>query len=99
MVVVVTSSFEQSGGDGPIDELDDAVMAQEQVIGDVTDRGWRAVAADREQELVLRTGETGRLGLFVAPVLEAAQTVAERQQPSEVLVLESSTSLRHIGLR
>ena len=59
----------QSGGLGSIHELDRAVMAQQQVVGDVIDR-WSlraTVAPDREQQLVLGRRQPSGLGLFLAP--------------------------------
>jgi hypothetical protein len=69
LVVCVGAAGYQSGGLGAIDESDGAVVAQQQVVGDVADgRAARVcVAADGEQELMMRRGQAGRLGLPFAP--------------------------------
>jgi hypothetical protein len=100
LVVVVVHALDEPGGDGAVHELDDAVMAQEQVVGDLADRRRAAaVAADCEEQLVLGRRQSDLLGLVLAPSLEAAQPVAEREQALEVLVSQLPTSCRHIGER
>jgi hypothetical protein len=70
-----------------VDELYRAVVSQQQVAGQVTNRrrqpAWMAL--DRDQQLVLHVGEPGGLGLVLTPALEAAQAGAERQQVLEVI--------------
>jgi hypothetical protein len=65
LVMWVAGAFHQARGGRPVDELDGAVVAEEQVPCDLTDgRSPRVVvAADGEQELVLGGGEAdgGRL--------------------------------------
>jgi hypothetical protein len=99
LIVVVVGSLHQPCSDGAVDELDDAVVAQEEVVGHLADRRRRSVAADGKEQLVLGTGEAHGLGLLLAPALEAAQPVAERQQTLEVLVVKGPASLSHIGSR
>jgi H+/Cl- antiporter ClcA len=83
----------------PVDQLDDAVVPQQHVLSHIPDRRRLAVPPDGEQQLVLRTSETHGLRLPLAPVLESAQPVPERQQPGEVLVSEPHRSLSHIASR
>jgi hypothetical protein len=99
LVMLVIDALHQSSADGAVDELDDAVVPEQEVLGDFPDRRRRAMPADREQELVLGAGEPDGLGLRFAPVLEPAQPVAEIQQPAEVLVTKLRGSPSHIGSR
>jgi hypothetical protein len=99
LVVVVGHPRDQAGGDGSIDEPDDAVVAEQQVIGDLTDRRGTAVAADGEQKLMLGGREPDIVGLLLAPVQEPPQPVPEREQPAEVFVSQRSDVSRHIGVR
>lgn len=97
LVVVVVDPFDEVGSDSAVDELDDAVMAQQQVLGDVADRRrTRRVPANGKQQLVLRWGQTDALGLFLAPPLKSAQPVTEAQHPGEVVVGQRSTTTIHI---
>ena len=70
----------------PVDQPDRAVVANQQRVGDVAD--GRAppvvVAADREQQLVLRRREPLGAGLLLAPTQEAAQP---RPHPEQLPVL------------
>jgi len=99
LVVVVVDALDEPTGDGAVDELDHAVVAQQQVVGDLSDRRRRAVAAYREQELVLCAGQADGFGLLLAPPLEAAEPITEGEQSPEVLVTQALSSLRHIGTR
>ena len=87
-VVGVLAARDQPGLLGAVDEPDRAVVAQHEVAGDVADRrpARVAVAADGEQQLVLGGREARGLGVLLAPAQEAAQTGAQLQQPSVVLV-------------
>jgi nucleotide-binding universal stress UspA family protein len=96
LVVAVRDALDQTGGDGPVDELDGAVVSQQQVAGDVTDRRWRAVTPDGEEQLVLRAGEPDRVGPLLAPALERAQPVPEREEASVVAVTEAGEGRIHI---
>ena len=84
MVVVVPHASQQPGRLGAIDEAHDAVVAQKQGVCDVADlRPLRVVVAPhREQQLVLRRGQTCRSRLRLAPVLEAAQPGTQREEPA-----------------
>jgi hypothetical protein len=88
VVVGVGHTLEQSCRLGPVDELDGAVVAQQEMLGDVTDRGWLAVAANCQEQLVLRSCQSDRARLIIAPMQETAETVAEREQAGEVTVAE-----------
>ena len=95
MVTRVGSSFDEVGSLGPVDQPDHAVVPEQQVLGDVPDRrGAGRVPPDREEELVLRRCDAGRDRLLLAPVQEAAELVAKRQQARVVGVGERS---RHIS--
>ena len=90
LVGPVGPAAHEPGGDRAVDELDRAVVAQQQVAGDVADRrtGRVVVAADREQQLVLRGGQTGGDGLPLAPAQEPAQAGPEAEQPRVVVMVE-----------
>lgn len=72
MILGVTHSPDQTSGIGAIDQPDHAVMTQEQVVGDLSDRRslLAAMASDRQQQLMLRGGEAGRTRLLLAPAQE-----------------------------
>jgi hypothetical protein len=55
LVRCVGVAFDQAVSGGAIDQLDGAVVAQHQVVGQIADRRtrWVGMAADREQQLVL----------------------------------------------
>jgi hypothetical protein len=88
LVVGVGLASHQSGGLGAVDQFDGAVVAQQQVVGNVADRGSPTigVAADGEQELMLPRGQAGCLGLLFAPSQEAAQSGTEAEKPLVVVV-------------
>src|SRR5262245_41634777 len=64
-IVRVDLALDEPGAFGPVDELDGAVVAEQQMFRDVTDRRIARMAADGEQQLVLRRGQPGRLGLLL----------------------------------
>ena len=86
--LAVGSTPDQAGGFGPVDELDGAVVPEQEDVGDVADRrpARSRLTADGEQQLVLRRGETDRRGLFLAPVQEAAQAGPELEETLVVSV-------------
>jgi hypothetical protein len=94
-VVRVDEALHEAGDLGPIDQLDGAVVAQEEVVGDVADGGrvGPGMAADGEQQLVLLGGEPDGGRLLTTPVQELAQCRAEGEQPLVIAVLE--TFYRH----
>lgn len=73
---------------GAVDEPDRAVMTEQQPIGDVTDRRPLAVcvAADDEQELVLRGRDTHPGGLLLAPPEKLPEPGPEIEKASVVVV-------------
>ena len=73
----IADPLDQTGCGCSVDELDNAVVSQQQVLGHLPDRGRLAVASNGEQQLVLRSGEPDGLCLVLAPVLEAAQPVQD----------------------
>ena len=56
MIVAILAAPHEPGGHGAVDELHGTVVAQEQVFGDVADRGTARIgmAPDRQKQLVLR---------------------------------------------
>ena len=90
MVVGVGAPRHETHRLGAVDQPDRAVVAHQQVAGDVGHR--RAlrlgVTAHGQQQLVLRGGQALRLGRPLAPVQEPAQGDAERQQVGVLPVRE-----------
>ncbi len=88
LVAPIGSTADQPGGFGSVDELDGAVVLEQEYLGDVSNGRPAPVlpAPNREQELVLRRGEPDRRGLFFAPVQEAAEAGAELEEPPVVNV-------------
>ena len=72
---------------GPVHELHGAVVAQEQRPSKVRDgrSSGVVVAADREEELVLRGGQPGERRLLLAPPQEPPQARPQLEEPSIVL--------------
>ena len=81
MVVVVPDPSQQPCRLGPIHETHGAVVAQQQLVGNVADLGPPRidVSSDCKQQLVLGRGQPGRSCLGLAPMLEPPQTSAKRQ--------------------
>lgn len=78
---------------GAIDQLDDAVVPQQQVAGDVRHAGGPAVPANGEEHLVLRRRDAGPARLVVAPPEEPTEAVAELEEPFEVGIVERSAAM------
>lgn len=88
VVVAILAPANQAGGFGPVDKLDDAVMAQEQLGGEIA-HGWvtaLGVAAYREEELVLGGRDPGLDGPFLGPAEIPAEPGAEGEEALIVLV-------------
>lgn len=83
MVVGLAAAGNQAGGLGPVDQLDSAVVAKEQVVGRLADGRTRRIAVTPygQQQLVLGGGQPGGLGLLGAPVLESTKAGTEREEP------------------
>jgi drug/metabolite transporter (DMT)-like permease len=81
-VVLVLQALDQARGLRPVHQADGAVMAQEEVAGRVADgRPARVlVAADGQQELVLRGCQPGGFGLLGAPMKEPPEARPEQEQ-------------------
>src|SRR5579871_941504 len=80
----------ETGGDGAVDQLDDAVVAEQEVLREVAD-GRPAtviVPAHGQEELVLGARKAGGGGLLLTPSLEAPQPGPELQEPCVALVGE-----------
>jgi CBS domain-containing protein len=88
-VLDVGAAPDEPGHRGAVDQLDRAVVAQQQVVGEVADgrRGVTGMPFDGDQQLMLDVGQADRLGLFLAPVLEPAQVHPEREEVLEVLAI------------
>ena len=82
LVLAIGLTTDESGGFCSIDESDRAVVAKEQGVGDLSDgrSALVAVAADREQELVLHGCEPDGDGLFLAPAEEPPEADAELEE-------------------
>jgi hypothetical protein len=63
-------------------------MAQQQILGEFAYRRATriTVAAHRQEELVLGTGQARRLSLFLTPPLEPTQAGPKTQEPGVVLI-------------
>jgi len=80
-----------------IDQLDSAVVAEQEVAGDVADRRVAPMPPDGQQQLVLRRRQALVPGLLLAPVEEAPELVA---QVEELLVVPiGQRSLARLGGR
>ena len=84
VVLVVPQAVHEPCCFGPVHEADNTVVAQEQVIGDLTNGrgGLVAVAPYGQEQLVLGGGQAGRPGLAFAPALEMAEPSTQCQQAS-----------------
>lgn len=71
----------------PVHELHHAVMAEQQVAGELADgrRDLARMTLDRDQQLVLDMRQAYRAGLVFAPSLKAAQADAEGEEVLEIL--------------
>ena len=82
VIVAILTAPDEPRVRGAVDELHCAVVAEEEVVGDVADRGTARItmAPDRQQQLVLcRRDALGLRSLF-APTQEPAETGAELEQ-------------------
>ena len=89
LITVVDLALDEPQALRSVDQLDSTVMADQQVLGDITDGRSARVAPDGEEQLMLWSGEADCLSLLFAPSQERAETVAEVEQAPEVLVGES----------
>src|SRR6266496_35327 len=86
----VLVALHQTGRHSAVDQLDRAVMADQQVASHVPDgrSGTVRMSADREQELVLRWSNASRRGLVGTPTQEPAQPGAKVEQPLVMPLLQ-----------
>ena len=92
LVVDVRLSADEVGALGSVHELDDAVVSEQQVVGDVGDARRRSMPTHGEQQLVLACSDPSSSGRLLAPAEEPPQAVAKREQPAEVLLVEPTSS-------
>ena len=99
----VGPALHEAGGLRPVDELDGAVMTEEEMVGHVADGGPEGtatatdvpvavrftVAAYREQELVLRGSQSRGRCLLLAPTQEPPQSGAELEEPRVLGITEA----------
>jgi len=100
-VVGIVAAFDESGSFCPLCQFDRAVMAQQQVSGDVADcRSLRlTVPANGQEQLVLGRGEAGGPCLLLAPMEKLAKPGPECQQPSVLVGSEWSWCHDSVWLR
>jgi hypothetical protein len=82
VIVLVDAAPDQTGGFGPIDEPNRAVMAKQQRLGHLPDRRAARLptSTDRQEELMLRRRQPCRDGLLLAPVQEATEARSELEE-------------------
>ena len=88
MVLVIASTLHQTGRFGTVDELDRAVVAQQQVARDVGHARRTPMPPDGKEELMLGRRDVGSLGAFLTPAEEPAQAIAKLEQRLEIGGLE-----------
>jgi hypothetical protein len=81
---------DQSVPGGAVDQADRAVVAQDQVAGEIADRGAGRIgmALDRQQQLVPGRGQPGRPGLLLAPAQEPPEPSAQFEQVFEISLVK-----------
>jgi hypothetical protein len=89
MVDRVDMPVDEPGMHRAVDEADRAVVMEQQRIGRIADRGSVAVwmAADREQQLMLRGRDADGRRLLLAPPEELTQSGSQIEQTSVVVVV------------
>lgn len=88
VVVGIPAPADEAAGLGAIDQLDHAVVAQQELRREVAHRriAGSGAAADGQEQLVLRGGEPGFGGSLVGPAEVAPQAGAEHQEALVVVV-------------
>ena len=69
VILWVPDPLDELGGDGPVDQADGTVVAEEQVVGHLAD-GWATavgVPPDGQQQLMLGRGQPRSFRLLLAP--------------------------------
>lgn len=89
-VVGIEMSTHEPGQLSSVDELDDAVMTHEQVLGQFADRGrgWSGMTPDRQQQLMLLGRDPNRSCLLLAPFQKASQRDTDVEQLPILIVVE-----------
>ena len=92
LVGAIRAALDEPRGHGPVDELDRAVVAQQEVVRHVPHRRTVGVTvtAHGQEELVLRGGQPGGPRLLLAPPQEPPQAGPELEQPGVVGVVDAS---------
>jgi hypothetical protein len=88
MIVGIALTADQPSPLCSIHETDGAVMSQEQMVGDVSDRrpaGIRVRPHDQKQ-LMLGSGQSDSAGLLLTPVQKPTKIGPKRKQRSVLLV-------------
>ena len=88
-ILAVAHAPDQSRLLRPVHQSDNAVVAEQQVVGDLAD-GWSSgvgVTPDGQEKLMLRWGQPGAGALFLAPPEEPTQIGPQLQQ--ELVLLRS----------
>ena len=99
LVDVVVVALHEPRALSPVDQLDDTVVAQQEVLGHVSDGRRGPVPPYRQQQLMLHGGDAHLLGSLLAPVQEPAQPVTQLEQAPEVRVGQLLRFGHHIDLR
>jgi hypothetical protein len=88
LIATIGSTADEPGSFGPVDELDRAVMPEQQALGNVSNGRPLPilVTAYRKQELVLCRREPDGRGLLFAPMEKAAEAGAELEEALVVSV-------------
>ena len=81
-VIGIPSAGDESGGVGTVHETHSAVMAQEEVVGDLADGRTAPIAAtpNGQKQLVLGGRQAGGFRLLLAPSFEMAEAGPQPQQ-------------------
>ncbi len=88
LIVLVGDPLDQAPFGRSIDELDGTVVSQREVLGDIADADRTAMAADREQQLVMRRRETSRLCSILTPSKELPESVPKLEQRLVLVIIE-----------
>jgi chloride channel protein, CIC family len=88
VIVRVDRTRDEPGPLGAADQFDDAVVAQQQMVGDVSDRRRAVVSPDGQQQLVLGGRKADGPGLPLRPTFEPTERVAEGEELPEIRVAQ-----------
>ena len=84
VVLLVANACDETSPIRTVDQAHDAVVAQQQLIGNLPDGGATRIAKapHGQEQLVLRRGESCGLSLLLTPALEVAQPGPKGEQSS-----------------